>query len=469
MVLAPIDTEINYVSAEAEIQMQPFITLQSSDLASFGGEPATGPVNQGDAADGAPRFRDHLRQLATGSDEGADRLPGQLLPDGGKFLPARTFRTFAPGEDFLPAAYRGDLGTNTEPAAAGTVAPVPLDAFTLRPDLSDGNFGLSVLPPDPLASDQIPLEGELSDLPVADGLAADGRISPDAAVIDDYSASQLTVVPAASQALLRRSEEISNRPPEQRFGRLQPVRIGEVASANDKAQQLPVIRNPEGLPPPSVESRAQPVLAESLAEQTAANQRFIAAVSEGTAMAEALPKPAAGQGGQLAQPVVSGLVNGPLQAALPTSQVLPTATLQIDIPLSDPEFGQALGDRVLWMNGRNVHGAEIRLNPAELGPLRVKITVEDGAANVAFNAQHSVTREAIEQALPRLREMLAESGLSFGGASVSDEGVAQEQAGVDDSVFEGVSDSGAEADTASDDASAVVQRRGAAGLIDTFA
>ena len=75
----------------------------------------------------------------------------------------------------------------------------------------------------------------------------------------------------------------------------------------------------------------------------------------------------------------------------------------------------------------NKQQAEIRLTPADLGPLRVRIAVEDGAANVTFQAQHAVTRDAIEAAMPRLREMLAESGLSLGQTSVRDDGVADRQ------------------------------------------
>ncbi|HWM29974.1 MAG TPA: hypothetical protein VNQ14_16040, partial [Woeseiaceae bacterium] len=48
-------------------------------------------------------------------------------------------------------------------------------------------------------------------------------------------------------------------------------------------------------------------------------------------------------------------------------------TSSIDLPPSDPEWGDALGDRVLWMAGNKIHNAELKLNPAELGPVRVQI------------------------------------------------------------------------------------------------
>lgn len=97
----------------------------------------------------------------------------------------------------------------------------------------------------------------------------------------------------------------------------------------------------------------------------------------------------------------------------------------ISVPVRDTAWAEQIGERVLLMAGKQMTSAEIRLTPAELGPLRIQVSVDDGAANVTFQAQHAVTREAIEQALPRLRELLAESGLSLGQASVGEQGVAE--------------------------------------------
>jgi len=96
----------------------------------------------------------------------------------------------------------------------------------------------------------------------------------------------------------------------------------------------------------------------------------------------------------------------------------------IGTPVRDAAWGEMLGERVLVLTERQMKFAEIRLTPADLGPLRVQISVEEGATNVTFQVQHAVTREAIEQALPRLREMLADSGLSLGQTDVSEQDVA---------------------------------------------
>ena len=116
-----------------------------------------------------------------------------------------------------------------------------------------------------------------------------------------------------------------------------------------------------------------------------------------------------------ATPQASGTFAAPSQTPLPDL---------IETPVRDASWGERIGERVVVMANNQLKTAEIRLTPAELGPVRVQVNVEDGAANITFQAQHAVTREAIEQALPRLREMFADSGLSLGQASVGDQNVA---------------------------------------------
>src|SRR5690606_3684503 len=129
-------------------------------------------------------------------------------------------------------------------------------------------------------------------------------------------------------------------------------------------------------------------------------------------------------------PSIATIKTSPAATAAPS----PAASTQwsgssIDVAPGQPGWNEALGDRVAWMAGNRIQNAELRLNPAELGPLRVQISMDDGNASVTFTAQHPLTRDAIEQALPRLREMLADQGLSLQNASVSDDGPRHQQAG----------------------------------------
>jgi flagellar hook-length control protein FliK len=100
------------------------------------------------------------------------------------------------------------------------------------------------------------------------------------------------------------------------------------------------------------------------------------------------------------------------------SPVLP----QLTTPVQDTAWGDRLGDRLMMMADSKLQFAEIRLTPAELGPLRIQVSIDDGAASVTFHAQHVVTREALEQAMPRLRELFADNGLTLAESHVRDAG-----------------------------------------------
>lgn len=147
----------------------------------------------------------------------------------------------------------------------------------------------------------------------------------------------------------------------------------------------------------------------------------------------------------------------------------PVFATTIGQPVLDDAWGEAFQDRVLWMAKGRIQNAEIRLNPAELGPIRVQVSVEDDAAMLNFTAQHNVTREAIEQALPRLREMLSENGLTLAGSTVTD---SNERQAEDDRATPGAEDAAvAEAGAleSEDSGSAVAQRINSDSLVDTFA
>jgi flagellar hook-length control protein FliK len=80
-----------------------------------------------------------------------------------------------------------------------------------------------------------------------------------------------------------------------------------------------------------------------------------------------------------------------------------------------------LGARVTLLAQQGVNAASLRLSPAHLGPVEVRISVRDDSASVWFGATQPDTRAALEQALPKLREMFAQQGLNLSNAGVSGE------------------------------------------------
>ena len=103
------------------------------------------------------------------------------------------------------------------------------------------------------------------------------------------------------------------------------------------------------------------------------------------------------------------------------------------------------------------------------------VEVEDAQARVQFAAAHATTREAIEQSLPRLRELLEQQGLELAQADVGGGDTAQSdgRAAGDDLPADGGNiglgrPAGADADgdeTVAVDRGPLLRAR---GLVDTF-
>lgn len=110
------------------------------------------------------------------------------------------------------------------------------------------------------------------------------------------------------------------------------------------------------------------------------------------------------------------------QGAVSPLATPPPVAMTLAMPMSQPNWGGAVAERVVWMTNANIQEAEIQLNPRELGPIGIRITVNNEQTHVSFVAQNAATREALEAALPRLREMLNENGLQAGNTDVSQHG-----------------------------------------------
>ncbi|MDX3894111.1 flagellar hook-length control protein FliK [Pusillimonas sp.] len=103
------------------------------------------------------------------------------------------------------------------------------------------------------------------------------------------------------------------------------------------------------------------------------------------------------------------------------------AASAIATPLHHADWNTDFGRRVIML-ARDAHGgtqtAELRLDPPELGPLRISISLNDGMANAVFVSAHASVRQAVESALPQLSQQLAQAGISLGQTHVGDHGQA---------------------------------------------
>jgi flagellar hook-length control protein FliK len=110
----------------------------------------------------------------------------------------------------------------------------------------------------------------------------------------------------------------------------------------------------------------------------------------------------------------SSLVNG--TRSTPEPAVLQGA---IDAPVGSRGFVEGMAEQVRILSNGPFDEAQIRLNPVELGPVRIELTVRDGVTNLVVTADNERTRQAIEQSTPALRSLLSESGLGLGNVDIS--------------------------------------------------
>ncbi|MDR2636785.1 MAG: flagellar hook-length control protein FliK [Zoogloeaceae bacterium] len=114
-------------------------------------------------------------------------------------------------------------------------------------------------------------------------------------------------------------------------------------------------------------------------------------------------------------------LQGEAQAARGAGQGNRAASAAIPVPVSSPAWGERLGEQIVWMSRNDVQRAELKLNPAHLGPLSITLRLEGEKATANFTSATPEVRLAIEEAMPRLREMLAAAGVSLTQADVGEQ------------------------------------------------
>ncbi|MFM2449436.1 MAG: hypothetical protein RIS44_1886 [Pseudomonadota bacterium] len=94
-------------------------------------------------------------------------------------------------------------------------------------------------------------------------------------------------------------------------------------------------------------------------------------------------------------------------------------SVNLPAPVQSPEFRELLGSQISLLAKDGVQSAELHLNPAEMGPISVQITLDGTQARVDFGADSAQTRHIIEAGLPELASALRDAGLTLSGGGVS--------------------------------------------------
>lgn len=107
-----------------------------------------------------------------------------------------------------------------------------------------------------------------------------------------------------------------------------------------------------------------------------------------------------------------------LQATQAGKTEAPTHHPSIQTPLSQPGWGHEFGEKLVWMAKNDQQSAQININPPQLGPIQIHLSLNGDQATATFASPFGEVRQAIESALPQLKEMLSSSGIDLGQANV---------------------------------------------------
>lgn len=91
------------------------------------------------------------------------------------------------------------------------------------------------------------------------------------------------------------------------------------------------------------------------------------------------------------------------------------------VAMQQTGWGEGVVDKVMWMSSQNLKSAEIQLDPAELGRLDVRISLNQDQTQISFASAHPGVREALESQVHRLREMFTQQGMNLADVNVSDQ------------------------------------------------
>lgn len=331
--------------------------------------------------------------------------------------------TSAPGTEIIAALVPSDAAESAEETAQAGEMPVAADLAALMEAAAWPVPSQAA----PVPSQAVPMPSQAAPMPPATG---ETRARPEQMTGEPVISGTADAVRATEQQPALQAQ--TEREPAKEVNVAVPRQQGQMESLSVRTAQ----QN------------------ESAITQTVADLRISAAPAAPEPAMPAAPEPATptAQAQGMASPAHAAKAGGA------------PAAMRVDTPVGSRGWDAEVGQKIVLMANRHESRAELSLTPPHLGKLDITISVSGEQTSATFVSASPAAREALEQALPRLREMLAEAGISLGQASVNAESARH---GRDDPPAAGRGGAVA-AGTARADAATQFVRHGQ-GLIDTFA
>ena len=161
--------------------------------------------------------------------------------------------------------------------------------------------------------------------------------------------------------------------------------LGERRRPMDSGKAEQLLLGSQGSPPQSAAPSSNTAnIAGDLLPNTGSAPNFGAALANAASMR---------QSGEVAQPIISS-------------------------PLHSKAWPEQFGEKIVWMAKNDHQSDQISINPPQLGPMQITLHLNGDQANAIFASPHAEVRQAIEAAMPQLREMLQSAGITLGDTNV---------------------------------------------------
>lgn len=334
---------------------------------------------------------------------------GNLLQPGGKNLP-----------ELLAAVTTTGAVAKVSPAPAP--APVAIEA-TLAVSNITSKTGVQNLLEAPPVSEQLPVEVVAQLPPLAAPL-----INPDAHQLGKQSATaplveggRLPIQIIGARAASVQSSRADMRPLDGAIV-VAPLELDQAMPATTRNVGIgPDQPVPKSFLDAGIQSRQAQLMGSGVESTTAISESKI-----GLDLSQA-KMPAANLAANLATSTapIAGAMALPMGQADGAAAVKMAAGSTMTMAPGEPNWNNEFAARVSVVVRNGLQEASLQLNPPELGRLDVKISTDGDQAKILFSVQSGAAKDAIELAMPRLREMLEQSGLQLAHSDVSDQSASQ--------------------------------------------
>lgn len=120
-------------------------------------------------------------------------------------------------------------------------------------------------------------------------------------------------------------------------------------------------------------------------------------------------------------------LNAMMQTGTPARSDQATTVLTLQPQVFKADWTQAFNSSIVLLARDHMQSARLNINPPELGPIEVRLSVQNDQTSIQFLSHHAATRDVIEDAFPRLREMMASNGINLGDVNVSEHSASDRQ------------------------------------------